>query len=552
MSNLPFMLRNCLNILLLILIPVMVLPQTAQPVRFEAPTRSGTDPFNHVACGDQGVCLFYPTIEESGKDSVSWSFYLLDRNFQKIWQQRIPLREDVSFLKSIYRNNCLYLLFHDTKRNDKGNISVFFFIPSKQILTEHHSDIPYKADIVDFEVLNDLIFIGYNEKKSKPGLIAFSLIDGQKRNFEISAEDDALLLDVAVDSIYKGVYATYKVQKTATRNNLYINKYDLSSALRSTTTFEGEVEKRIINSAEYIPLSDTQGLVAGCYGYSNRGRRTYDYYNDYYNYYYYNSLYNRPYTYDANKDNTPVSDGYFSSLVGGSSPPALKYYNFVDFNNALKITSDMDILRLRRRNEKKEKTGLTGEDNTVDDDNNSLNYRILMHSIIASDGKFLLLGETYYPEYHTMTQMVYDYYGRAFPSTYSVFDGFRYCNAFLAAFDSSGVKVWDNGMEMRDILTTYLNHKMNYIFDGDEMTLFYNANGKLAVKTIKGPETVEHTEYVTIAPKRQTDEVTSEYLGTMEHWYGKYFLASGYETIRNNFLTENKRNVFYLNKMAFE
>jgi len=546
------MFKSIIYFFLVFFAPFTAWSQSTQPIRFEAPTRSGTDPFNHVACGEQGICLFYPTIEETGKDSVSWSFYMFDRNLQQIWQQRIPLREDVSFLKSIYRNNCIYLLFHDTKKNEQGNISVLFIIPSKQVITEHRSDIPYKADVIDFEILNDLVFIGFNENKGKPGLIAFSLIDGQKRNYEISTEDDALLLDVAVDSIHKGVYATYKVQKTATRNKLYVNKYDLSSALRNTISFEGEVEKRIINSAEYVPLSDTRGLVAGCYGYSNRGRRTYDYYNDYYNYYYYSSIYNRPYTYDANKDNTPVSDGYFTAEVGGEKAPALRYFNFIEFSNALKITSDMDVLRLRKRSERKEKTSLTGEDNTVNESDNSLNYRLLMHPVIASDGKFLLLGETYYPEYHTMTQMVYDYYGRAFPSTYSVFDGFRYSNAFLAAFDSTGAKVWDNGMEMRDILTTFLNHKMNYVFEGNEMTLFYNANGKLAVKTISGPETLDNTEYVSIAPKRQTDQVAYEYLGTMEHWYDRYFLASGYETIRNNYLTENKRNVFYLNKMAFE
>jgi len=546
------MIKRILYLSIFLLITLFIQAQTQQPIRFEVSTRSGTSPFNHVACGQEGVCLFYPTIEETGKDSVSWSFYLLDRNLQQVWQKRIPLREDVSFIKSIYRNDCIYLLFHDTRRNETGNISVMFIIPSKQIITEHRSDIPYKADVIDFEVLNDLVFIGYNENKGKPGLIAFSLIDGQKRNYEISSEDDALLLDVAVDSIYKDVYATYKVQKTSTRNKLYVNKYDLSSALRNTISFESEIEKRIINSAEYVPITGSRGLVTGCYGYSNRGRRPYDYYNDYYNYYYYNSLYNRPYTYDANNDNTPVSDGYFTAAVGDSVKPALRYYSFVDFANALKITSDMDVLRLRKRSEKREKNSLTGEDNTVDEVGNSLNYRLMMHPVIASDGQFLLLGETYYPEYHTMTQMVYDYYGRAFPSTYSVFDGFRYSNAFLAAFDSSGVKAWDNGMEMRDILTTFLNHKMNYVFNGREMTLFYNANGKLAVKTIKGPETLDNTEYVSIASKRQTDQVSYEYLGTMEHWYDNYYLASGYQTIRNNYLTENKRNVFYLNKMAFE
>jgi hypothetical protein len=161
------------------------------------------------------------------------------------------------------------------------------------------------------------------------------------------------------------------------------------------------------------------------------------------------------------------------------------------------------------------------------------------------------MAEAYEPEYHTMTQMVYDYYGRAIPSTYSVFDGYRYTNAFMAAFDSNGTMKWNNGMEMRDILTTYLNRKMNFFPDQSEIVLFYNANAKIAFKTINKDVVVDATSFTPIAPKRLTDQYVSEYLGEIIPWYSDYFLVSGYETVRNNNLEENRRNVFYLSKLAF-
>ena len=106
-------------------------------------------------------------------------------------------------------------------------------------------------------------------------------------------------------------------------------------------------------------------------------------------------------------------------------------------------------------------------------------------------------------------------------------------------------------MEMRDIITKYLNRKLNCLFEDDETVLFYNANNKVAFKTIKGSTIVENTSYTTLAPKRSNDQPYDEYLGTIEHWYDDYFIATGYQTIRNNYLESNKRNVFYISKMAF-
>ena len=226
----------------------------------------------------------------------------------------------------------------------------------------------------------------------------------------------------------------------------------------------------------------------------------------------------------------------------------MQYFNFINFANAFKYLNDPEALRSKRKADKASKKEQA--DGTVDKEY-SLNFRLLMHPLTLANGKFVLMAEAYNPEYHTMTQMVYDYYGRAIPSTYSVFDGFRYTNAFIAGFDSSGNMAWSNGMEMRDILTTYLNKRMNLHPDNGELILFYNANGKLAYKTIQGATVVENTSLTPISPKRQTDQLVSEYMSSAEFWYGDYFRASGYSSLRNNYLDENKRNVFYLTKLAF-
>jgi hypothetical protein len=530
--------------------------QSGNPLRLEIPAPTGSAPFNYVTNGQNGICVFYPTINESGKDSVNWSFMMVDAKLKEVWRKQVPLHKDVTFLKSLTTSEAIYLLFHDTKRNKDGNIFVFMIVPRLQIITEHRGMIPDKAEAVDFDISNAFAFIGFNNRKGQPGIAAFSLLTGEKRNYAITAEKDALLLDIAIDSVRKEIFATYKIQASSTSNHLYVNKYNSPGALEKTFDFTEQNEKRNFNSAQYIPMGEGKGIIAGTYGYNvTSTRRQYDYYDNYYNYYYYNyysPYYSRQSNYDANEDKTPVSDGYFSAVVSNATAGKIKYYNFSGFNNAFKYITNVNALRIKAKSDRKaDKENDIGSAGRVDDNDKTLNLRLTTHEVIINNGQAVLVSEAYSPEYHTNTQMSYDYYGRAFPTSYQVFDGFRYSHAFVAGFDSSGNMAWNNGMEMRDILTSYLNRKLNCLFDNDEMVLYYNANNKVAFKTIKGSSVVDNTSYTTLVPKLGTDQPVDEYLGTIDYWYDDYCIATGYQTIRNNYMENNKRNVFYMSKMAF-
>jgi len=552
--------KKILAIAFLITATLVIWAQSSNPLRLEIPAPQGSDPFNYLAAGKNGVCIFFPTAGESGKDSISWSFVMADNQLKEKWKRIVPLHKDVTYLKSMSTKVAIYLLFHDTKGYDKGNIIVFMIIPRLQLITEHRGIIPDKAEVVDFEISNDIAYIGYNSRKNQPGIIGFSLVTGQNQNYEITAEKDALLLDIAIDSTSKNIFATYKVQYSSSRNHLFVNQYKMAGALEKTFDFTEQVEKKNFNSAQYIPMGDGKGIVAGTYGFNvTNTRRQYDYYDNYYNNYaynYYSPYYSRQSEYDANEDKTPVSDGYFSAAVNSGVADKIKYYNFSGFNNAYKYITNPSALRSKAKPVKKKEKSVENEESTpapsTDIDNErTLNLRLILHELMLSKGQFILTAEAYSPEYHTNTQMSYDYYGRSFPTSYQVFDGFRYSHAFIAGFDSSGNMMWNNGIEMRDILTKYLNRKLNCLFEADETVLFYNANNKIAFKTIRGNSVVENTSYTTLAPKRSNDQPIEEYLGSIQYWYDDYFIATGYQTIRNNNLENNKRNVFYISKMAF-
>lgn len=529
--------------------------QSGDPVRIEIPTRSGTDPINYVKAGREGVLIFYPTISEAGKDSISWSFMMTDEKLKESWRKEVPLHEDVTYLKGISNHGAIYLLFHDTKRNKDGNIFVYMVIPKYRLITEHRSGIPEKAEVVDFDMLGDLAIVGYNTRKEQPGIVAFSLVTAEKRNIEITSEKNALLLDLAPDTTSKLFYATYKIQSSSTKNHLYVNAYSVNGSILQSVDFGDQQEKRNINTAQFLPTGKGNGLLAGSYGYYTTTRRTYDYYDSYYNYYYnsYYPYYYRQQDYNANDDNTPVSDGFFTVAINNGVTGSMKYYSFSDFSHSFKYMTNLGALRSKFKAERHGGKEAENDIQPLDagEKVNTLNLKVLTHELVEQNRQYMLVAEAYSPEFHTVTRMNYDFYGRAFPTSYQVFDGFRYSNAFVASFDSAGKMLWNNGMEMRDILTKNLNRKLNHINDQDETVLFYNANNKIGFKTIRQQEIVDNTAYAPIVQKRGTDQPIDEYLGTIEHWYDGYFIASGYQTIRNNYLETNRRTVFYINKLAY-
>jgi hypothetical protein len=183
----------------------------------------------------------------------------------------------------------------------------------------------------------------------------------------------------------------------------------------------------------------------------------------------------------------------------------------------------------------------------------SVSYSILLHDVIERDSLFYFVGDAYYEDYHMVTNTYYDYYGRAVPVSYSVFDGYRYFNTFISCYDIDGDKLWDNGMEIFNILTFDLKPRGNIYFTGDETILAYNHNGKISAKIIRGPEVVEGVESYPIETTFANDKIQEDSKSNMVHWYDNYFIAYGFQTIRNNSLIKNnKRTVFYINKVAFQ
>jgi hypothetical protein len=206
-----------------------------------------------------------------------------------------------------------------------------------------------------------------------------------------------------------------------------------------------------------------------------------------------------------------------------------------------------------------------------------MNMSVHFHNILLRDEEIILMGETYYPSYHTEVVYEIDANGRMRPRTVVVFDGYKFFGVVTFAIDYKGNLLWDNGASISDgPLSFFLNYKFKFIEqENDAIKVIYSDGGYIksvtlnkADKPVYGKETSINTgkkgdskvstKKSTKNTKINTDTDVKNYSSSVEYWYDNYFIAYGEQAIKNTSKEKKakgekkKRQVFYLNKIEIE
>lgn len=543
-----FKLKKTIYFLFSLFISINVFSQN-DPVRIEIPVKFGYAPINMHILPNKEICLFYPSAEATSSDSIVWSFNVLNESLKTDWLVNFVLKKKATFIKSFNNKNNALFVFHDNQTSDKLNVSLVSLNFVNQEITIKQSSIPAKVEVSDIELINDKLWIGFNQRKDSPGVVGISIDNDEVNKIEFS-EKNSVILDIAPQHENKGVCIVYKVLEKQNINHLKIKNCNNSGVELSQLNIPTTQNWKIVNSAQYIATSLSSGLIAGSYGYNDKSSRkmknyVWDDYN-YYNYYYRNTPYDYLYDtrYDANTDETPISDGYFTCAIKQGSADSINFFSFSNFNQPHSYITDQEAIVSGMSKQKSSKRNRRNTES-------SFGLRLITHNLRFVDNEFILVAETYYPEYTSSNRGSYDFYGRYYPDYYYYFEGYRYSNAFIASFDNNGKLKWNNGMEMRGVLTKVLNKRLEMLQNDDEMVLFFNANNKIAFKMIKNEKVTESLQYSNLAKLWGTDNFQNEYLSSIKYWYDDYFLAFGYQQILNNHLSKPERTVFYIQKIAF-
>lgn len=487
-------------------------------IRVEMDAALNSDIYKLVPCGDKGVLVFYETKDFAGDGIKSWFFRFLDRNLQVSFETFIPVIAGAEFQQYVYCDSLLYLAFLNTGkiRAETENFQMLTIDLIKGLSYELKSSLPGESNLKKLIVYKEKAYLGLNLKNEQAAIYSLRLKTAEINSFNVALPDQNFIEDLVFDPYEEQLIVILSNFLSKRQNKMYL----VSLTPEGNYQYDDEIIPvlggRFLNSARVYPVGSSKLMLIGTYGsLSAKIPSGSEYFGI-------------------------ESAGMFSTLLENRQQTYMNFYNFMEFQNIRAGVSARDFYRLQRKKVK-------------ESSEYSLNYELLFHDMEWVDSTFILMMEAFYPEFRTVSDIAYDYWGRPVTSTYTVFDGFRFFNAILAAFTIDGKLAWDNSLEMNLSPIGRRLTRASYFVDERPIVLFYNDGSKIYYRVYLENAELETFSRMDLMTSEPGDRITAVGINQMEHWYDQYFLAFGYHTIQNNRTTDrNQRTVFYINKISLD
>ena len=492
-----------------------------KPLRVEIPVHSTDETYRLVTCGTTGLILFFKSTETLNDSLTKWYFALYDSELKPKWIKNLPLRTGLEIRDYVVANDTLTLLFLAVK--EKG---IFYRENVVKLDCRSGKNLLYQLNPAEnitpvrFEVLRDQAYFGYNVKNEAAHLQVIRLKTGKAFDYPLSAAGTfSSLTGFVLDTVTGNIYTTLRKQVSKGHYSFFVQKIEQPGTMFSETeisTISPEYElvdlKLVIVNPEDIQVIATYGIAS---------RKT-----------------------QVRTGTITGSTGLYTCQVKNGVQTGIRFLPFIELSNIQNIIGSKDLLLIKKKSLKKNRSFEVY----------SPEWNVLLHPVTCRNGQFIVLGESYTPQYHSENFTEFDFYGRPYINTYNVFDGYRYTHAIIAAFDPEGNLQWDNSLEIRNLISPELTSKVNLFFSSsDTIVLVYSSEGRIASKIIRGRDVIEKLDFSLIDQLYPEDKMLSESKNNMNHWYGAYFVCYGYQEIKNiNSSGDKKRLVFYFTKVRFE
>ena len=426
------------------------------------------------------------------------------------------------FQESVFENDTLSMLFvkQGKEKGNHFNFCILRLALKSSNFIGNTGSIPEESEEIEFKLFHQLAFLCYNVRNESAQLQVLQLQTGKSSTFPWSKGTVSQVSGFTVDSSNLRIRAAIShVSSTKSRLANFLMSMDSNGNILAEIPIQPTSPNHYLRGLDFIPVQEESWLVFGPYGTTplkSNGK---------------------------NKNKVVESSGFFSCKLNNGQPFDINFVNFLELNNSKDLLGERDIMALKKKALKKNRNL----------SEYSLDYPLLLHKVFRHNDQFILLAETFSPQYHSESCTEFDFYGRPYVNTYDVFDGYRYNNGIITAFDKEGKLIWDNTMEIRNLLTYELTPKITVFFTpNDEAVLAYLSEGKIASKIIKGNALIEKLDFSVLEMSNPEDKMLIETKSGMIPWYNQFFLCFGYQEIKNIKYSENrKRLVFYFTKIAF-
>ena len=487
-------------------------------VRLEFEAALNSDIYELVPLGSQGFLVFFETRDVAGEGSKNWLFIFYNPSFTEVWKANIPVITDASYQNYIQNDSLLYLFFLNSDKVKPGtdNFQLLTLDLAKGLSYETKGNLPAESIFVKFCIAGTKVFLGLNLKNEQAAIYSIDLKSGPISEFRITYPDQNIIEDIVYDPFHDQVITTVSNFIERRQNKIFMLVLSVDSGFIYDMEVSPVLAGKYLNTAKINIPDSAQLFLLGTYGSIASKMPSIDEYFGI------------------------ESAGIYATRIYEKKQAFMNYYNFMEFHNLKSGVSARDYYRLQKKKERE-----TPE--------YSMNYELLTHDPELHDSTLVLMLEAFYPEFRTVSDISYDYWGRPITHTYTVFEGYRFFNSILAGFSYNGELVWDNSLEINVSTINRLDKKVAYFFDGEPAILFYNDGSKISYRICLKNAELEPFTKLNLETSEFGDKITSTGQNWLIHWYDYYFLAYGYHTIRNNLLADkNERTVFYINKISLE
>ena len=466
------------------------------------------------------MIIFFRSQEVADDAKIKWYFSLYDTNLQLVWVKSIPVLNDLDYRFHQSGNDTLTLLFLHTgkSRSTDNDFDILRIVFKKGIMIINTGKIQQDADVVAFGIQQGWGWLGYNVKGQAGKILNIKLNQGIVRSFPLGQGNQISIRWMQPDSATATVSTVVSRQISKKVLEQYLVRYDTSGLIKREVPIGTRDDNRDLIHIKITTPQPGSNLVLGSYGQGviNSGQK--------------------------NKV-TDESTGFFASNIINGSQKSINFYNFLELTNANSLLNERDIINLKKKALKKNKALAEY----------SLDFTILLHDVFFWNDQYVLIAEIFSPQYHTESFTDFDYYGRPYTNSFSVFDGYRFFNTIITGFDKDGKLLWDNTFEIRNLITLDLSPKVVTFPTGSDLVLCYVSDGKIGTKIIHENNVIEKSDYSPIDLLYPDDKLLSESKGRIIPWYGNYFITYGYQEIKNIAIeANNKRLVFFFSKLRFE
>ena len=465
--------------------------------------------FDVVSADEYGIVIYREVRNKETRMERKYQVILVDTALNKQWENSYYVH-----LKYIIRGferfgRYFYLLFQRNTESLKADLYIMRIDLKTKANQTFLIEREYAMELTEFEVVgNTLIFGGYSNniptiicyEFGKPQPIVLPGIFAERTTIQhLEIDDDLRIFNVLT---------SFKTKDGG--RSLSLKSFNESGDLIKNVNLQPS-EDRSLLFGRTVKLDRNIELVVGTY----------------------------------TRKRSDISRGIFLARIDASGEQVINYYNYADLKN---FFSYMKAKRQKRIEERIKRRKIKGK-------KNKFNYRLLVHDVVEWDGRYIMVGEAFYPRYSSTSGYgsYYSYFGNQYQS---LFEGYKYTHAVVFGFDRRGRLIWDNSFEINDIESFTLDQFVHISMSDNDMALLYVYEDEIRTKIIEGNDVLEGKTFNNLKLSFDDDIVSNseaEY-GGLEKWYGGNLFAYGNQKIKN--LKDEgvrlNREVFFINKIRYQ